>query len=151
MCLGTNVYGHNRVWAQSCVGTIVSGHKRVWAQTCLGTIVSGHNRVWAQSCLGTIVWAQSCGLKYVWAQSCGLRFIYTLRHKTTRSCVCYNFFIFRLISLNFSHKFLHTYSFILSILKHNWKIRLFRVVDPLKLWKIILAYYETWLVVCTYN
>ena len=60
MCLGINVSGHNRVWAQSCLGTIVSGHNRVghnrvWAQSCLGTIVSGHNRVWAQSCLGTVV------------------------------------------------------------------------------------------------
>ena len=55
-----------------CLGTNVSGHKRVWAQSCLGTNVSGHKRVWAQSCLGTIVWAESCGLKYVWAQSCGL-------------------------------------------------------------------------------
>ena len=50
MCLGTNVSGHNRVWAQSCLGTIVSGRNRVWAQSRLGTIVSGHNRVWAQSC-----------------------------------------------------------------------------------------------------
>ena len=29
MCLGTNMCGHNRVWAQSCLGTIVSGHNRV--------------------------------------------------------------------------------------------------------------------------
>ena len=66
MCLGTNVCGHNRVWAQSCVGTIVWGHIRVWAQMCVGTNVCGHNRVWAQSCLGTIV----CGHNLVWAQSC---------------------------------------------------------------------------------
>ena len=45
MCLGTNVSGHNRVWAQSYLGTIVSGHNRVLAQSCLGTIVSGHSRV----------------------------------------------------------------------------------------------------------
>ena len=55
MCVGTNVSGHNHVWAQSCLGTIVSGHKRVWAQSCLGTIVSGHKRVWAQTCVGTNV------------------------------------------------------------------------------------------------
>ena len=47
--------------AQMCPGTNMCGHNRVWAQTCVGTIVSGHNRVWAQSCVGTIVWAQSCG------------------------------------------------------------------------------------------
>ena len=46
LCLGTDVSGHNHVWAQI---------KCVWAQSCLDTIVSGHNRVWAQSCLGTIV------------------------------------------------------------------------------------------------
>ena len=51
MCLGTNMCGHKRVWAQSCLGTIVSGHNRVWAQSCLGTIV------WAQVCMGTIVWS----------------------------------------------------------------------------------------------
>ena len=73
MCLGTDVSGHNHVWAQikcvwaqSSMGTIVSGHNCVWAQSCLGTIMSGHNRVWAQSCLGTIV----PGHNRVWAQSC---------------------------------------------------------------------------------
>ena len=40
-CWGTNVSGHNHVWAQI---------KCVWGQSCLGTIVSGHSRVWAQSC-----------------------------------------------------------------------------------------------------
>ena len=34
--------------------------------------------------------------------------------------------------MKFSHNILHTYSFILSIIKHNWKIRRFWVVDPLK-------------------
>ena len=65
-CVGTNVCGHKRVWAQSCVFTIVCGHKPVWAQTCLGTIMCGHKRVWAQTCLGTIV----CGHNHVWAQLC---------------------------------------------------------------------------------
>ena len=55
MFLGTNMCGHNHVWAQSCMGTNVSGHNRVWAQSCLGTIVSLHNHVRAQTCLGTIV------------------------------------------------------------------------------------------------
>ena len=66
MCLGTNVFGHKRVWAQTSVGTIECGHKRVWAQTCLGTIVCGHKRVRAQTCVGTNV----CGHNRVWAQSC---------------------------------------------------------------------------------
>ena len=47
MCLGTNVFGHNHVWAQI---------KCVWAQTYLGTNVSGRKCVWAQSCLGTIIY-----------------------------------------------------------------------------------------------
>ena len=79
-CLGTNVSGHERVWAQMClaqmcVGTNVSGHKRFWEQSCMGTIVSGHKRVWAQTCLGTnmsghkCVWAQSCGPNHVWVQT----------------------------------------------------------------------------------
>ena len=35
MFLGTDVSGHNHVWAQiNCV----------WAQSCMGTIVSGHKR-----------------------------------------------------------------------------------------------------------
>ena len=66
MCLGTIMFGHNRVWAQSCLGTNVSGHKYVWAQMCLGTNVSGHKHVWAQTCLGT----NMCGHKRVWAQTC---------------------------------------------------------------------------------
>ena len=69
MCLGTNVSGHNHVWAQTClgtvmyglnrVGTIMSGHKCVWAQSCLGIIAPRHKRVWAQTCVGTIMWDQS--------------------------------------------------------------------------------------------
>ena len=34
--------------------------------------------------------------------------------------------------MKFSHNILHTYSFILSIMKHNWKIRRFWVANPLK-------------------
>ena len=49
------------------------------------------------------------------------------------NCISYNFFIFCPICMKFSHNILHTYSFILSILKHNWKIRRFWVVDPLHL------------------
>ena len=49
------------------------------------------------------------------------------------NCISYNFFIFCPICLKFSHKFLHTYSFILSIKMQNWKIRQFWVADPLKL------------------
>ena len=78
-CLGTNMYGHKRVWAQTtciwaqtCMGTNVYGHKqhvyghkRVWAQTCMGTNVSGHKHVWAQTCMGTNV----SGHKRVWAQT----------------------------------------------------------------------------------
>ena len=95
-CQGTNVSGHNRVWAQTCVGKNVSGHNRVWAQTYVGTNVCGHKRVWAQSCVGTNVcghnrvwaqtlWAQTClgtivcGHKRVWAQSCLGTNVY--RHK----------------------------------------------------------------------
>ena len=48
------------------------------------------------------------------------------------TCITYNFFIFCPICLKFSHKFLHTYSFILNIKKQNWKISQFWVVDPLK-------------------
>ena len=80
-CWGTNVSGHNHVWAQI---------KCVWAQTCLGTNqmclgtnvcghksnVSGQNHVWAQikcvwaqTCVGTVMWAQSCGPNHVWAQT----------------------------------------------------------------------------------
>ena len=32
--------------------------------------------------------------------------------------------------MKFSRNILHTYSFILSIIKHNWKIRRFWVADP---------------------
>ena len=42
-CWGSNVPGHNHVWAQSCLGTIVFGPSRVWAQSC------GSNHVWAQT------------------------------------------------------------------------------------------------------
>ena len=42
------------------------------------------------------------------------------------------FFIFCPICLKFSHNILHTYSFILGIIKHNWKIRRFWVADSLK-------------------
>ena len=48
------------------------------------------------------------------------------------NCICYNFFIFCPICMKFSHNILHTYSFILGIIKHNWKIRRFWVADPLK-------------------
>ena len=44
MCLGTNMCGHKRMWAQASVGTNVCGHKRVWAQSCVGTIVPTHNQ-----------------------------------------------------------------------------------------------------------
>ena len=47
------------------------------------------------------------------------------------TCISNNFFIFCPICLKFSHKFQHTYSFILSIKKENWKISQFWVVDPL--------------------
>ena len=66
MCLGTNMCGHKRVWAQTSVGTNVCGHNRLWAQMCEGTNVCGHNRVWAQTCVGTIV----CTGTIVWAQIC---------------------------------------------------------------------------------
>ena len=42
-----------------------------------------------------------------------------------------NDFIFCLIFLKFSHKFLYTCSFILSIKKNNWKISRFWVANPL--------------------
>ena len=65
--MGTNVCGHNRVWAQMCVGTIVCGHKRVWAQTCLGTIVCGHNRVgsimYGPNRGGTIIYYKVANIK----------------------------------------------------------------------------------------
>ena len=47
------------------------------------------------------------------------------------TCISNNFFIFCPICLKFSHKFLHTYSFIVSIKNQNWKISRFWVVDPL--------------------
>ena len=56
----------------------------------------------------------------------------TAAHVKYSNCIRYNFFIFCPICMKFSHNFLHTYSFILSIIKHNWKIRRFWVVDPLK-------------------
>ena len=59
--MGTIVYRHNRVWAQSCMGTIVCGYNHVWAHECVGTNVYRHKRVWAQSCADICVWAQSCG------------------------------------------------------------------------------------------
>ena len=53
----------------------------------------------------------------------------TLNYST---CISYNFSIFCPSCLKFSHKFLHTYSFMLSIIRHNCNIRRFRIVDPLK-------------------
>ena len=55
----------------------------------------------------------------------------TAAHVKYSNCIRYNFFIFSPICMKFSHNILHTYSFILSIIKHNWKIRRFWVVDPL--------------------
>ena len=54
-CWGTNVPGHNHVWAQikcnwaqSRLGTIVSGHSRVgpiiYGPSRVGPILYGHNR-----------------------------------------------------------------------------------------------------------
>ena len=59
-----------------------------------------------------------------------LQYDYTA-HVKYSNCIRYNFFIFCPICMKFSHNILHTYSFILSIIKHNWKIRRFWVVDPL--------------------
>ena len=56
----------------------------------------------------------------------------TAAHVKYSNCICYKFFIFCPICMKFSHNILHTYSFNLSIIKHNWKIRRFWVVDPLK-------------------
>ena len=56
----------------------------------------------------------------------------TAAHVKYSNCIRYNFFLFCPICMKFSHNILHTYSFILSIIKHNWKIRRFWVVDPLK-------------------
>ena len=42
--------------------------------------------------------------------------------------------------MKFSHSILHTYSFILGIIKHNWKIRRFWVIDPLK--PLYLLFYK---------
>ena len=56
----------------------------------------------------------------------------TAAHVKYSNCIRYNFFIFCPICMKFSHNILHTCSFILSIIKHNWKIRRFWVVDPLK-------------------
>ena len=55
----------------------------------------------------------------------------TAAHVKYSNCIHYNVFIFCPICMKFSHNILHTYSFILSIIKHNWKIRRFWVVDPL--------------------
>ena len=55
----------------------------------------------------------------------------TAAHVKYSNCIRYNFFIFCTICMKFSHNILHTYSFISSIIKHNWKIRQFWVVDPL--------------------
>ena len=50
MCLGTVMYGLNRV------GTIMSGYKHVWAKTCLGTVMSyGHSQ------MGTIMYGHKRG------------------------------------------------------------------------------------------
>ena len=38
MCLGTNVFEHKRVWAQTCVGTNVSGPKPFGTQKCMPII-----------------------------------------------------------------------------------------------------------------
>ena len=56
----------------------------------------------------------------------------TAAHVKYSNCIRYNFFIFCPICMQFSHNILHNYSFILSIIKHNWKIRRFWLVDPLK-------------------
>ena len=56
----------------------------------------------------------------------------TATHAKYSNCIRYNFFIYCPICMKFAHNILHTYSFILSIIKHNWKIRRFWVVDPLK-------------------
>ena len=56
------------------------------------------------------------------------------------NCISYNFFIFCPICMKFSHNILHTYSFILSIIKHNWKIRRFWVADPLNFLKATTLY-----------
>ena len=60
----------------------------------------------------------------------------TAAHVKYSNCIRYNFFIFCPICMQFLHNILHTYSFILSIIKHNWKIRRFWVVDTLKFYKI---------------
>ena len=45
MCLGTVMYVHDHVWAQTCLGTNVSGHKCDVARTCVLTNVARHSRV----------------------------------------------------------------------------------------------------------
>ena len=52
---------------------------------------------------------------------------------STQIVYAITFFIFCPICMKVSHNILHTYSFILSTIKHNWKIRRFWVVDPLKI------------------
>ena len=50
------------------------------------------------------------------------------------NCISYNFFIFCPISMKFSQNILHTYSFILSIIKHSLleNLTIFWVAFPLK-------------------
>ena len=48
--------------------------------------------------------------------------------------------------MKFSHNIPHTYSFILGVIKHNWKIRRFWVADPL----IKLLLYKKFKFICYY-
>ena len=70
-----------------------------------------------------------------------LQYDYTA-HLKYSNCIRYNFFIFCSICMKFSHNILNTYSFIFNIIKHNWKIRRFWVVDPLKQQLTDLRYYS---------
>ena len=66
-CRGTNMSGHKRVWAQTCLGTVMYGLNRVGTvmYDCVHHVMYGH--VWAQICLGTIMY----GYKHVWANRVG--------------------------------------------------------------------------------
>ena len=64
----------------------------------------------------------------------------TAAHVKYSNCIRYNFFIYCPICMKFSHNILHTYSFILNTIKHNWKIRRFWVVDPLKLFNFVINF-----------
>ena len=66
----------------------------------------------------------------------------TAAHVKYSNCIRYNFFIFCPICMQFSHNILHTHSFILSIIKHNWKIRRFWVFDPLNSW--LMKWLQIW-------